>query len=63
MAADPFPESLDDFTLCEVPGCIWRVLRPATLCSQHSDYRGPEYAEADDGSLLDARHMNLEEQP
>lgn len=51
--------TLDDFRLCEVPGCIWHVLEPARRCSEHGGPKGPEVAFADDGALLDARHMTL----
>lgn len=51
--------SLDDWRLCEVPGCQWHVLEPATRCSDHGGGDGPEYWESDDGELLSTRHMNL----
>lgn len=62
MNDSPLP-TLDDFVRCDgnAGGCIWNVLRPATRCSEHSDYDGPEYAEADDGTLISARHMEVDD--
>lgn len=51
--------SLDDWRLCEVPGCQWQVLEPATRCSDHGGDPGPEFWESEDGEVLNTRHMNL----
>lgn len=54
-----FNDSLDNWRLCEVPGCQWHVMLPATRCSDHGGEIGPEFWESDDGEILTTRHMNL----
>jgi len=46
------------FTRCEVEGCDWHVLRPATRCSEHGGPDAPEYWESPDGELLVTHHMD-----
>ena len=51
--------SLDDYRICEVPGCQWHVLEPSTRCSEHGGQDGPEYWEDEDGVILVTHHMDL----
>lgn len=51
--------SLDEYRLCEVPGCGWHVLHPATRCSEHGGPETPEYWESEDGEILVTHHMDL----
>lgn len=49
--------TLDFFSVCEVPGCPWRVHLPERRCADHGGGAAPQFAEAADGDILGTRHL------
>lgn len=53
-------DTLDTFRPCDVAGCLWRVqsLEPVRCFEHDGPAHVPQYAESEEGDILDCRFID-----